>query len=137
LSDEENILSQEERESVIAQLSRMHTHELDNRFFEVVTSFDDLGVYVTVTLRDQRGSFFYPVEARIAYQRSGLSKPESCYLLLEIIDEYLDEYLKDGVFLPIDWSDYTYEGHEVQLKGQILNLEVEGQAEEFLRQHQH
>lgn len=118
-----------------ALMQRKYAGFLAQRFFEVSVSKDVTGVHAKMTLRNQDGSFFYPVEGRMAFVDSDLSPRESALLLLNYMDAYFDEYLREGgdVYLPIDWAEYEYEGVPLQLKGQIYNLVIEKMADELLR----
>jgi len=54
--------------------------------------------------------------------------------LLNYIDAYIEEFLTGGeeTYLPIDWANYDCEGLELQLRGQILNIKLEEQADQLL-----
>jgi hypothetical protein len=116
-------------------LSRKYGAALKQRYFEVDLKRDGSGVYAKVTLRDRSGSFYYPVEGRIAHEDHSMSSRDAALFLVDYIDAYYEEYLRDGeTFLPIDWAEYESEGVVFQLKGQVLNLEAEKLADEILAQ---
>jgi hypothetical protein len=126
-------LTEADCREVQRDLTRKYAGTIKDRYFEVVATRDARGAYATVTLRNRSGSFFYPVEGRIAHHDHDLSSRDAGLLLLESIDAYFDEYLRDGdVYLPIDWSEFEVDGVPFQLKGQILNLMVERMADELL-----
>lgn len=115
-------------------MGRKYSTFLKQRFFEVVTTKDSHGVYAKITLQNQSGSFYYPVEGRMAHLDHDMSARDASLFLFDYIDAYFAEYFReDGdMYLPIDWADYDSEGVPFQLKGQILNLEVERMADELL-----
>lgn len=129
-----DFISAAECTELAKMLDRKYASQLQQRRFEVKATKDGHGVYATVTLRNDSGSFYYPVEARLAHGDHELSTREGVMMLLDYIDSYFDEYLREGdVFLPIDWTAYECEGIPFQLKGQIFNLEVERLADEWLK----
>ena len=44
-----------------------------------------------------------------------------------------EEYLQEEILLPIEWKEYDYEGRTLQIRGQILNLELENAADALLK----
>jgi hypothetical protein len=54
-------------------LSRKYGAALKQRYFEVDLKRNGSGVYAKVTLRDRSGSFYYPVEGRIAHEDHSMS----------------------------------------------------------------
>jgi hypothetical protein len=97
-------LSETECNEIASLMQRKYVGFLAERFFEVAVSRDRLGVHAKVTLRNQSGSFFYPVEGRIADVDSDLTQRENVLFLLDYMDAYFDEYFREGgdVYLPID-----------------------------------
>lgn len=133
MKNEGKFVTTEESFELALMLRRKYAHAIDRRYFEVDLKKDGSGTYAKVILRDESGAFFYPVEGRIAHGDHTMSAREAAIFLVDYIDAYFEEYLRDGdVFLPIDWSDYEVDGVVFQLKGQILNLEAERLADELL-----
>ena len=130
-------ISVEECKRYADLLNKKYAHYVAARWFEASIEQDMHGVYAKVVLRNESSSFYYPVEGRLAYAQQSISVRDAALLLMEYIDIYFDQYFKEDcdVFLPIDWADFTCEGVDLQLKGQILNLEVEQLADDFLRSH--
>jgi hypothetical protein len=115
-------------------LGRKYASFMKDRYFEVETERDVGGIYAKVTLRNRSGSFCYPVEGRMRHVDHALTARDAGLFLIDYIDAYFDEYLREGgeVYLPIDWADYECDGVPLQLKGQILNLEIERLADLWL-----
>ena len=135
MSQTKAFITSEERTELALMLSRKYAASLSQRYFEVDLKQDGSGVYAKVTLRDRSGAFYYPVEGRIAHEDHSMSSREAALFLVDYIDAYYEEYLRDGeTFLPIDWAEYETEGVVFQLKGQVLNLEAERMANEILEQ---
>lgn len=133
MSQDRAFVTPEERTELALMLSRKYGAALNQRYFEVDLKSDGNGVYAKVTLRDKSGSFYYPVEGRIAHEDHSMSNREAALFLVDYIDAYYEEYLRDGeTFLPIDWAEYEADGVVFQLKGQVMNLEAERLADEFL-----
>lgn len=129
-------LTPDDLSELASVMDRKYASHLNQRRFEAVANKDATGVYAKVTLKNKSGSFFYPVEGRLAHLDHDMTPKEAALFLLEYIDAYFAEYFKEGgeVYLPIDWADYDYDGVPMQLKGQILNLEVEKMADAWLEQ---
>lgn len=129
-------ITEAEVSQIATLMAKKYANSMDRRYFEAEIKKDNAGVYAKVVLRNRSGSYFYPVEGRIAHSDHNLSPRDAGLLLLDYIDAYFEEYFREGgeVYLPIDWADYEWEGVRLQLKGQILNLEVEKMADELLKQ---
>ncbi|MBI2603485.1 MAG: hypothetical protein HYW48_10565 [Deltaproteobacteria bacterium] len=112
-----------------------YASSLKGRLFFVETELRHSSVFVTVTLRDGAGSFFYPAEARMAPAEQGLTEREAALFLLDYLDFYFAEYFQEDedVFLPIAWDQRSFEGVTFQVQGQKRNLEREALADEWLR----
>jgi hypothetical protein len=54
--------------------------------------------------------------------------------LLDFMDAYVQEYLSGGeeIYLTIDWATYDCDGIELQLRGQILNSQLEELADQMI-----
>ena len=50
------------------------------------------------------------------------------------MDIYFDEYFKgeEDVYIPIDWTEYTFENLSFKMRGQVRNLKMESLADEIL-----
>lgn len=134
MTDVTTWFDQIECEDLARLLDRKFAGLRAQRYFAVEFSKDAQGVYAKVTLRNESGSYFYPVEARIAFADTDLSDRAAAMFLLDYITEYFAEYFReDGdCYLPIDWTEYQWDGVGFQVKGQILNLELEKMADELL-----
>ena len=134
LAKQPNFLTVEDCAEISHLMDRKFAGLLKQRYFEVDVKKDGQGVYAKVALRNQSGSFYYPVEARVAHRNHDFDERAAALFLIDYITEYFAEYFReDGdVFLPIDWNDYEWGGVSFQLKGQLLNLEVERLADALL-----
>lgn len=132
----DQFLTPQDLAELASLMNRKYAGHLNQRRFEATANKDATGVYAKVTLRNASGSYFYPVEGRLAHLDHDMNAKDAALFLLEYIDAYFAEYFKEGgeVYLPIDWADYDYDGVPMQLKGQILNLEVEKMADALLEQ---
>jgi hypothetical protein len=127
-------LSAEQRHFLASMLNQKYKSAIGDRYF-VVESISGVGVLtITVTLKNDQGSFVYPVEARIDLANQDLSEIEGRDLLLDFIESYFAEFLNDGqeTYLPIDWSTYDVDGFEFQMRGQILNQHLESLADALI-----
>ncbi|MBM4251457.1 MAG: hypothetical protein FJ146_05765 [Deltaproteobacteria bacterium] len=134
MTDVTTWFDQAECEDLARLLDRKFAGLRGPRYFAVEFSKDAQGVYAKVTLRNESGSYFYPVESRIAFADTDLSDRAAAMFLLDYMTEYFAEYFReDGdCYLPIDWTEYQWDGVAFQVKGQILNLELEKMADELL-----
>lgn len=131
---DQTLLTPDECGELAAIMGRKYAAFLQQRHFEVSCRKDGRGIYAQVLLRNKSGSYYYPVEGRLAHSSHALSDRQAVLLLIDFIDGYFSEYFKENgdVYLPIDWADYESEGIPLQLKGQILNLEAEHLADALL-----
>ncbi len=108
-----------------------------NRRFKLEGHATGHAVALTLTLKNDDESFYYPVEGQIAHHEQGLSQRNAAEMLLDLMDSYFQEYLVNGgeVYLSLDWQEYEVEGNKMQLRGQIQNLKLEKMADEFLAGH--
>jgi hypothetical protein len=105
------------------------------RFFELSALRNHQGVSVKVILQNPSKTYYYPVEARIADEDHDYSPKEAALFLFDYIDCYFEEYLKkQDVYIPIDWSEFEFDGMPFQLKGQVFNLHLEHLADRILDQ---
>jgi hypothetical protein len=127
-------LTDQEQGQLVTILNYKYAAYLKGRLFSLEQHIDDKGVYATVLLSKDDRTFYYPVEARLAHSASNLTPQEGGLLLLDYIDAYFGEFLREDetVLLPIDWTDFSCEGVDFQMRGEIRNLLREEQAEEFL-----
>jgi hypothetical protein len=128
------LLTKEDEFSLIQILNRKYAVYLNGRFFRLNVKANTETAFVTVTLLSQDESFFYPVEARIAHRDQELEAKEAVLLTLDYIDIYFDEYFRESenTFLPLDWTAYTFEDAEIELKAQVKNKKSESLADQLL-----
>lgn len=128
-------LNTQEQDQVLKSLQGKYAAFTGNRTFALDGETDSQIVSMTLTLKSDDESFFYPVEGRIAYREEGLSQKAATGALLDVMDSYFQEYLvsEGEVLLPIDWQDYeSADGRKLQLRGQVRNLKLEKMADELL-----
>lgn len=135
LTTKESGLLDNEIADLLKILNTKYAAHLNQRFFELEIGGDQGHVLVTLTLRDPLKRFFYPVMAKISPQENNLSPREAALLVIDYMDCYFEEFFKDdeGTYLTIDWTGHTFEDVDFQMKGQILDLEKERLADEFLK----
>jgi hypothetical protein len=128
------VLTLEEVSKIEKSMNTKFAGWLKDRNFQVSTSSDDDTACVTVTLKNNNETFSYPVESRIHHKNQNVTGKEAALFLLDYIDAYFDEYFREdeSIYLPIDWSNNTYEGVEFQIKGQVLNQYIENLADQLL-----
>lgn len=129
-----NALSKEQSKLLSSMLDRKYGSHLGSRYFDVESRKDGQVISVRVTLKDAKGTFVYPVEARMTTEDQDLSAAEARDILVDYIDAYFDEFLNNGeeTYLTIDWSDYECDGIDLQMRGQILNTHLENLADELI-----
>lgn len=128
------LFSSEESQSFLKNMSSKYANLLQDRFFSIESgSIKDI-FYLKLTLQNKDESFFYPVMARMHYDEHKRSKSDSALLLVDYLDYYFAQYLKDEeVLLTTEWSEYECEGHKIQLVGQVFNLKLEKEADALLK----
>ncbi|HET9238201.1 MAG TPA: hypothetical protein VFO10_13155 [Oligoflexus sp.] len=131
-----DFLDQDDCDALAKAMESKYAMALKGRSFRVEAEVKGRGVFVKVILSNQDKSYYYPVEARVLYEKEEMQRGEAALFLLDYIDAYFDEYLtqeSEEIYLPIDWADFQYEAIDFQMRGQILNLKLEELAEEFLK----
>lgn len=126
--------SQETFEKIASLLNAKHGAERGQRSFHISGAADNSVVTVTVLLKNNDESYFYPVEAKIDLTEFSGDAQEAALFLLDYIALYFEEYFRDdeGVYLPIDWTAHTCEEYQFFLRGQILNQKMEKMADQLL-----
>ncbi|MEY4630237.1 MAG: hypothetical protein RIQ81_357 [Pseudomonadota bacterium] len=127
-------LTSEDCAVLASGMNKKYSPFTGERFFEFQSGGDTGVMEVIATLRNKDGSFFYPVETRIDFKDQGVSEENARAVLVDMIDQYFQEYLlNDGeVYLPIDWADYEMDGLRLQMRGQVRNLVLEKMADDLL-----
>ncbi len=137
-NQEENneFLSAEDCDALAKAMESKYAMALKGRTFKVEAEVKGRGVFVKVILSNQDRSYYYPVEARVLYEKEEMQRGEAALFLIDYIDAYFDDYLtqeNEEIYLPIDWADFQYEAIDFQMRGQILNLKLEELAEQLLK----
>lgn len=130
----ESVVSTEKCALLARTMERKYASSLGDRNFYITVQGVSDGILATVLLANASGSFHYPVEGRIQSGQKGFSDEDAALFLVEYMDGYFEDYLTrdSDLFLPIDWNDFESDGRTFQLKGQILNLELEKMADAIL-----
>lgn len=104
------------------------------RYFSIKAAVDGPWATISVVLESADQSFYYPVDGRVLYKTENIDAKSAILLMADYIDAYFEEFFREdeNVFIPIDWSHFQFEGINLQLKGQVLNLVHEQAAEELL-----
>ena len=128
------IMSAEQQQIVAEMLERKYGTWLGKRYFEIESHVDGPVIYVKVTLRTADKSFSYPIEGRMMFADQDLKIDEARDFLLDFMDAYVQDYLSGGeeTYLTIDWATYDCDGIELQLRGQILNSQLEELADQMI-----
>ena len=127
------IFTAQELRSLAQRVNARFHDTRGERWFVIAAAARDGDTWVQVLLRNDRDSFHYPVEARIA-PCTTRSRQTQAFFLLACIDSYWEEFFAEDedVFIPIDWTAYEYQGEKFHLRGQVLNRMAEKMAEELL-----
>ena len=131
--------SRENEKDLETIMNTRYAAHLGLRRFHMETRIEKDAGFASVTLRDGEGDFHYPVEARMALVKdSELTPFEALSLLVDYIDLYFEEYFREdeNTFLPIDWSTYSFEGYELQMKGQVMNQRLESMGDSLMKANQ-
>ena len=129
-----SILDEKDTRELCQLLTIKYGNQLAGRKFGIRTGLKDKHIYAEVLLESDDGSFYYPVQGRIELDAKKFSKKDAVLFLIDYIEQYFYEFFNDDeVLLPIDWSQFEYMEVPLELKGQIYNLVIERQADEFLR----
>lgn len=107
---------------------------LKDRSFTISHTNDKQDIHCSITLENPQGTFVYKVEAAVSKKNLALKDKEALLVMLDYIDIYFDEYLKgeENVYIPIDWTDYTFENLTFKMRGQVRNRKAEDLADELL-----
>lgn len=136
MENEKVELSASEIEDLVRIMNLKYGPYLKGRLFQIELNVDNDILCAEVVLKNSDKTFYYPVKSRIFLTEQKLSEREAAMLLLDFSDSYFEEFLKgdEGVYFPIEWTDYSYEGASFQVQGQILNSKAEDMADALLAQ---
>lgn len=127
-------LSSYEQKTIVRELEQKYSRFLMGRKITLVPKLNNKTVLVTMTLASPDLSFYYPIESYLDYENEKLDKKEAMKFLIDYIDLYLEEYFdeEEDLFLPLDWSKFSYEDKVFYMKGQKRNLKLEQEADKLL-----
>lgn len=134
MNQKNEILSKQEEFSLIQILNRKYAVYLNGRFFRLEIESDKEACFISVTLQSSDQSFFYPVKVRATLRDKEASAKDVVFTILDYLDHYFEAYFVDGesTYLPIDWSPYSFEGIDFDLKGQVENKKLTNLADQIL-----
>jgi hypothetical protein len=136
--DQLKLLTEEECAALAELMQKKYSALLNDRKFSIKVSADVDGVLATVLLKNDDDSYVYPVEARMMNHEEEMTPREALAFLIDYIDLYFEEFFFEEdqmLYIPIDWSNYEYEGVTFQMRGQILNAKADAMADQFLKEH--
>ncbi|MFH1223263.1 MAG: hypothetical protein V1647_02845 [Pseudomonadota bacterium] len=105
----------------------------ENIYFEGY--FSEQTCYITVTLKNQDETYYYPFETALPMNENpNTSEEEAKITLLDFTGEYFNEFFTNerGTLIPIEWTLYKEDGKNIYARGQVLNKKLEDMAEEVL-----
>lgn len=128
------LLSDEERQDLARMMEKKYFRSIGDRKISISVHATESETEVIVLVASPDESFYYPIESRIKHCEQEQSVREAQLFLLDYIDQYLEEYLleDDQLFIPIDWTDYSHDAVDFQMKGQIFNRKLENLALEWI-----
>lgn len=134
VSESSAIMSVEELLRLSQLMNKKYGGLIRDRSFSCHASRNGDVIEATVTLANKDRSYCYPVEGRLMLSSNSLEPVAAALFLIDYIDVYFDEYLRDGgdALLPIDWADFEHDGVGLQVRGQVLNLKLEAEADRLL-----
>lgn len=129
-----SLIKDSEIDDLTKIINTKYAAHLNGRVFKIFISSTDNTATAKVLLSDKLNTFHYPVEGTISHTEQEVSPRDGLLLLIDYIDLYFEEFFKDdeSIYLPIDWSEHEFEGSKLYIRGQILNLERENKADEWL-----
>jgi len=133
-----DVFTEEESILIQAKLEQDNFQYLDGKSFKVICKSSDSNLYIRVLLHNQDKSFYYPIDAQFKLNEKKQTFKKTAPLIIDYIQAYLTEYFQDpDTYLTIEWGDHEMEGLEFLLKGQIFNVLLEEQANQFMKNKVH
>lgn len=131
---EDAIISPEEESKLLHVLHARHASQLKGRRFKISYSYKHPAAETTLLLYSDDESFYYPVEGKILCKANELSPRDGVMLVLDYMAAYFDSFFKEDeqLYLPIEWSEHTFDNYHLMLRGQIRNLKYERMADEIV-----
>jgi len=93
-----------------------------------------VGTHVTVGLLVMGGAFRYLSEASIDHVNEECTVEDAALLLLDLLEGYFADYLDaDRICqVPLDWSNLTFQGKAVQVRGDATRPGLDSAADKLL-----
>ncbi|MCX6112999.1 MAG: hypothetical protein NTY22_06955 [Proteobacteria bacterium] len=98
--------------------------------------YEDEICYITLALKNQDESFYYPVETSISLKENHELDAEGARIaLLDFIGSYFEDYFEENreTSIPIDWTLYKADDLTLYARGQVLNKKLENMADDILK----
>lgn len=133
----DSIISDKEILDLTRILNLKYASYLKDRLFQVDYCAGKSELLASLTLHNTDKSFFYQVEAKASLKDAAeFSSRDAILAMVDYIDIYFDEFFKEeeDVYLPIDWTDMSFENLSFQMRGQVRNLRCEFLADELLKE---
>ena len=119
----------------LAFLEEFNEHIASTEDIEVEGEYKETEIYISIILKNEDESFYYPVEAVIhRKENKELSEQKAKDILLDFIASYYFDYFSTDrdTYLPIDWAPYEFMGAKLYAKGQVINKKLEQEADKLL-----
>jgi hypothetical protein len=97
--------------------------------------YEDGACYLTLTLKNEEETFYYPFETSISFNEHPYLSPEEARVaLLDFIGSYFDDYFSSQreTLVTIDWTPYKLDDINIYARGQVLNKKLESMADDIL-----
>jgi isochorismate hydrolase len=93
-----------------------------------------VGAHVTAGLLVMGGASRYLSEASINHEQADLPAEDAALLLLDMLEGYFADFLDaDRISkVPLDWADVNYQGHPVQVRGDVTRPGIDDAADQLL-----
>jgi hypothetical protein len=134
----QELSSLNETEKLLDLMCSRHSLYLEDEIFELKSGFNQEQLQIEICLKKNDTSVIYPIEIVCIHQDYPDLKMEEILLsIIDYIDLYWTEYFNSerNIYVPLDWSEYQFEGVTFFLRGFIRNLSLEKQADFFLNEY--
>lgn len=127
-------------QKILNLLNTKHSTYLNEEIFDIEAGFTKEQIQIKFSLRKNDNSVVYPIEVICIYDDyPNLKRQDICHIIIDYLDSYWSEYFMEerNVFVSIDWGRHECEGVVFFLRGFVRNLNLEKQADLYLKEHGH